>query len=122
MIRKPGPSSSRRPAAPAALLEPAGTGLLDYPRVDTHNQSTYFVYMKAVQITMDEDLLERLDSVDEVKKKGRSAVIRMVLAEWLRRKRSQAIDERYRVAYADGDPLGKDWAGWEEQGAWTSDT
>ena len=47
--------------------------------------------MKAIQITVDEGLLAKLDSDDEVKREGRSAVIRRALIEYLSKKRRSAI-------------------------------
>lgn len=32
--------------------------------------------------------------------------------------RKDEIDEQYRRAYADGEGLGPEWEGWEEQGVW----
>jgi metal-responsive CopG/Arc/MetJ family transcriptional regulator len=47
--------------------------------------------MKAIQVLMDEALLRRLDSDEEVQKHGRSAVLRRAAAEYLRRSRSRRI-------------------------------
>ncbi len=56
--------------------------------------------MKAVQVMFDETLLSQLDAELEVKKKGRSAVLRGLVAEYLERRRESAIDARYRKGYA----------------------
>ena len=74
--------------------------------------------MKAIQITIDEELLGRLDSTEEVAREGRSAVIRRALTEYLKRQRATQIRERYNLAYRDKDALGTEFSGWEEQGAW----
>lgn len=74
--------------------------------------------MKPVQITMDPKLLDRLDSEDEVKARGRSAVIREAVDAWLRQKKEQQIVAQYRAAYGDGGGLDDEWDGWEEQGSW----
>lgn len=74
--------------------------------------------MKAIQITMHPDLLARLDAQEEVRKQGRSAVIRAAVAAWLRQKREQEIAEEYRRAYGESGGLGPEWDGWEEQGTW----
>jgi metal-responsive CopG/Arc/MetJ family transcriptional regulator len=74
--------------------------------------------MKAIQITFDAALLEQLDADDEVKRDGRSAVLRRAVAEYLRRKRDDRIATAYRRAYAEGSALGDDFAGWEDEGAW----
>ena len=55
--------------------------------------------MKAVQVLFDEPLLKRLDADDEVRREGRSAVLRRAAAEYLRRRRASHISEAYRKAY-----------------------
>jgi predicted transcriptional regulator len=74
--------------------------------------------MKAIQITIDDELLRRLDGSDEVTREGRSAVIRRALTEYLNRQHARQIRERYNLAYRDKDALGTEFSGWEEQGAW----
>jgi metal-responsive CopG/Arc/MetJ family transcriptional regulator len=74
--------------------------------------------MKAIQILIDEPLLERLDADDEVKRDGRSAVLRRAAADYLRRRRARATAEAYRRAYAKGDGLGTDFGGWADEGVW----
>ena len=77
--------------------------------------------MKAVQITMDPELLARLDAEQEVKVRGRSAVIREAVATWLRQREERRIVEAYRRAYENTGDLGDEWEGWEEQGSWPDD-
>ena len=76
--------------------------------------------MKAIQITMDEALLRRLDETEEVQREGRSAVLRRAAAEYLERRRAARIRERYEKAYgSEGErDLGGEFEGWEEQGSW----
>jgi metal-responsive CopG/Arc/MetJ family transcriptional regulator len=74
--------------------------------------------MKAIQITMDEALLARLDADDEVRRDGRSAVIRRAADEYLRRRRRRAIANQYARAYGDGASLGEEFGGWEDEGSW----
>ena len=74
--------------------------------------------MKAIQVLFDEPLLRRLDSDEEVKCDGRSAVLRRAAAEYLRRRRSAKISEAYRQAYADRRGLGAEFADWENEGSW----
>jgi metal-responsive CopG/Arc/MetJ family transcriptional regulator len=75
--------------------------------------------MKAVQIMFDEDLLAKLDETSDVREKGRSAVLRELASEFLRRRREREIDAQYERAYAGvDDPLGKEFEGWEEEGVW----
>jgi metal-responsive CopG/Arc/MetJ family transcriptional regulator len=54
---------------------------------------------KAVQISMDTDLLEQIDRDPEVQEKGRSAFIRSAVELYLRAKRRRAIDEQIARAY-----------------------
>jgi metal-responsive CopG/Arc/MetJ family transcriptional regulator len=75
--------------------------------------------MKAVQVMFDEDLLAELDETADVREKGRSAVLRQLTSDFLRRRRRREIDAQYERAYAGvEDPLGKGFGGWEEEGTW----
>jgi metal-responsive CopG/Arc/MetJ family transcriptional regulator len=76
------------------------------------------MYMKAIQITFDEALLEELDATEEVRRHGRSAVLRRAVAEYLRRRRRYAVAESYRRAYGKEPGLGKEFEDWEDQGTW----
>ena len=74
--------------------------------------------MKAIQVTFEEDLLNDLDADDKVKAIGRSALLRQLAREYLRRERERRIDEQYARAYGDkggADPASTDW---EEDGDW----
>ncbi len=66
----------------------------------------------------DEELLKRLDSDGEVRRVGRSAVLRRAAAEYLRRSRRRRITHAYRRAYGSGEGLSDDFAGWTNEGAW----
>ena len=70
--------------------------------------------MKAIQITFDERLLAKLDSDEEVKREGRSAVIRRAVADYLRKKRRATIADAYRRAYGK-QPAELDLAGWAKE-------
>jgi len=74
--------------------------------------------MKAIQVMIDEALLASLDADDEVKRDGRSAVLRRALREYLLRRRSNRIAEAYRRGYAKEKGLGTELAGWPDEGAW----
>lgn len=76
------------------------------------------MYMKAIQITMDEELLRRLDATPEVQRDGRSAVLRRAAEEYLLRRQRAQVKERYQSAYGEGGGLGAEFADWEGQGAW----
>lgn len=74
--------------------------------------------MKPVQVMLDEELLRQLDATEEVKREGRSAVLRRAAADYLMRRRNQQIRERYRRAYGVEGGLDGEFAGWEDQGTW----
>jgi metal-responsive CopG/Arc/MetJ family transcriptional regulator len=74
--------------------------------------------MKAIQITLDEALLARLDADDEVRREGRSAVLRRAADEYLRKRRKRAIADQYAKAYGPRPGLGVEFGGWEDEGLW----
>jgi metal-responsive CopG/Arc/MetJ family transcriptional regulator len=74
--------------------------------------------MKPIQVMFDESLLARLDSTPEVRREGRSAVLRRATEEYLRDRRRREISDRYRSAYAGGEGLGEEFEGWEDEGVW----
>ena len=76
--------------------------------------------MKAIQVTMDNDLLAALDKDEEVRHRGRSAVMRQITREYLQRRQQAAISEQYRRAY-NKPGMPDDFAGWENQGSWPSE-
>ena len=74
--------------------------------------------MKAIQVTFDEALLERLDRNPAVRARGRSAVLREAAAEYLKRQDAEEIARRYRAGYCDTSPLDDELEGWAAEGAW----
>jgi metal-responsive CopG/Arc/MetJ family transcriptional regulator len=74
--------------------------------------------MKPIQILFDERLLRALDADEEVRKLGRSAVLRRAAAEYLRRSRSRRIAEQYRQAYSGEAQVSEELEGWASEGAW----
>jgi metal-responsive CopG/Arc/MetJ family transcriptional regulator len=54
---------------------------------------------RAVQISMDPDLLSRIDADPEVREKGRSAFIRSAVQLYLRAKQRQDLEARLAHAY-----------------------
>ena len=46
--------------------------------------------MRGIQVTFDEQLLEKLDD-EEMKRRGRSTVIRRAVADYLRKKRRATV-------------------------------
>jgi metal-responsive CopG/Arc/MetJ family transcriptional regulator len=73
--------------------------------------------MKAIQLTMDEELLEALDASEEVRREGRSAVVRRATAEYLQRSRRREIARQYREGY-QGENIGEELEGWTDEGVW----
>ena len=71
--------------------------------------------MKAIQITIDDRLLSRVDADPEVKRLGRSAVFRHAIDIYLRARRKRLVSNAYRRAYQRGGP-GGELEGWAEEG------
>ena len=68
--------------------------------------------MKAIKVTFDEALLERLDRYPAVQRQGRSAVLREAVADYLTRKEAEEIERRYREGYGAAPPTEfEGWAG-----------
>ena len=67
---------------------------------------------------IDEPLLRRLDADEEVRQRGRSAVIRRATTEYLRQRRARDVTEAYERAYGTDDGLGDEFKGWEDQAQW----
>ena len=75
--------------------------------------------MQAVRVMFDVELLAELDETPDVRRKGRSAVLRELISDFLRQRRSREIDAQYERAYAGvDDPLGQEFQGWEKEGVW----
>ena len=79
------------------------------------------MYMKAIQITFDEALLERLDRDPAVRERGRSAVLREAAAAYLVRKEAEVISDAYRAGYGDEAKIDADLDGWAGDGVWPRD-
>jgi metal-responsive CopG/Arc/MetJ family transcriptional regulator len=73
--------------------------------------------MKAIQVSFDEHLLRRLDADEEVRRDGRSAVLRRAAELYLARRRERRIAAAYRAAYGSSG-ADSELAGWEDEGAW----
>ena len=74
--------------------------------------------MKAIQVTFDETLLERLDSHPAVRKRGRSAVLREAARDFLRRREAEEVDRRYAAAYGGSDSVHTELRGWDQEAVW----
>ena len=67
---------------------------------------------------MDETLLRALDQDEEVRREGRSAVLRRAIGEYLERRRALQIASQYQAGYGESPGLGEEWEGWETEGQW----
>ncbi len=75
------------------------------------------MYMKkAVQVAIDEALLQRLDSYPEVRTRGRSAVLREAVADYLAKKEAEEIDRAYEAGYGAAPP--DEFDDWPDEAAW----
>lgn len=72
--------------------------------------------MKAVQVVLDDEVLAALDADDEVRRVGRSAVLRRAAAEYLARKRRERIRSAYQAAY--GAAPARELDRWADEGVW----
>lgn len=55
---------------------------------------------RPVQVSIDEDLLKRIDRDPETRRNGRSAVVRSALRLYLEAKRRRSVDAAIRRAYS----------------------
>jgi metal-responsive CopG/Arc/MetJ family transcriptional regulator len=77
--------------------------------------------MKQVQILMDEELLAGLDEDEEVRRAGRSKVLRRLVAEYLQSRREARLDAQYRDGYGDTLRVSEELDGWETEGSWPAE-
>ena len=87
-------------------------------RLDSTHSSTYIINMKPVQILMDEELLAGLDEDEEVRRSGRSKVLRGLVAAYLESRREARVDAQYRQGYGDALRVSEELDGWDEEGSW----
>jgi metal-responsive CopG/Arc/MetJ family transcriptional regulator len=73
--------------------------------------------MKAIQVTLDAALLERLDRDEEVRRDGRSAVLRRAADLYLKQRRRRTITDAYRRAYGKAG-VSEELEGWSDEGVW----
>ena len=76
---------------------------------------------KPVQISLEVELLERIDADPETRESGRSAFVRTAVRHYLREKARVAVDERIRGAYrGKADEMLAEIAGLMDRQAWPS--
>jgi len=76
------------------------------------------MYMKPVQVMFDESLLAELDADVEVRRDGRSAILRRAARAWLQRKRVAEVSRAYKLAYGGDTSIASELEDWDEQGTW----
>ena len=78
----------------------------------------YVIHMKAIQVSFDEALLDRLDRDPAVRQRGRSAVLREAAAAYLKHREAEEIAGRYQAGYGDVAALDDELDGWAGSGTW----
>lgn len=94
------------------------------PNINAHINMWYTanMAMQAIQVSMDEDLLKRIDEEPEVQERGRSAFIRSAVQLYLKAKRRHEIDDEIRRAYEGcADEMLDEVAGLVGSQAWPED-
>jgi metal-responsive CopG/Arc/MetJ family transcriptional regulator len=77
---------------------------------------------KPVQVSIDVELLRRIDADPETRKRGRSAFIRSAVSSYLSAKRKREIDSAITTAYAGkGAALSTEISGFVDSQAWPED-
>ena len=74
--------------------------------------------MKTIQISIDPELLHKIDNDEESKKNGRSAFLRQAVRFYLEQKRLKSISEKYRSGYSQGLAKNDDLSNWEDEQVW----
>lgn len=74
--------------------------------------------MKVIRITFDEALLDKLDLHTLVRERGRSAILREAVAEYLKRQDAEHVTCRYRAGYHDRPDPNDELEGWMGEGIW----
>jgi metal-responsive CopG/Arc/MetJ family transcriptional regulator len=78
--------------------------------------------VKPVQISIDVELLRRIDADPEARERGRSAFVRSAVASYLEAKRRLQVDAAIRTAYGEAaDDMAAELAGLMEAQTWPSD-
>ena len=67
---------------------------------------------------MDEELLAGLDEDEEVRRGGRSKVLRRLVSAYLESRREVRLDGQYQQGYGDKFRVSEELGGWGEEGSW----
>lgn len=83
----------------------------------THHMAT-----KAVQVSMDVELLRRIDAQPETRQRGRSAFVRAAIESYLRSEERRKIDDAISKAYGgEADAMLAEVDGLLDSQAWPDD-
>ena len=74
--------------------------------------------MKNIQITIDPELLHKIDNDEESIKIGRSAFLRKAVRYYLEQKKLRSISEQYRSGYTHESAKNDDLTSWEDEQVW----
>ena len=74
--------------------------------------------MRTIQMTLDDELVERVDEIVREQKTTRSAFTRKALRDAIKRARMQALEGKHRQGYALHPVNRKEFSIWEEEQAW----
>jgi Arc/MetJ-type ribon-helix-helix transcriptional regulator len=76
------------------------------------------VFMKTVQMTLDEDLVNAIDAVSKQLHTNRSAFTRMALREALARYDLKQLERKHRQGYEKDPVTADEFLVWEDEQAW----
>ncbi len=74
--------------------------------------------MKTIQITIEPELLHKIDNDEESMKNDRSAFLRQAVRYYLEQKRLKSISDKYRSGYTQGLAKDDDLTIWEDEQVW----
>jgi len=74
--------------------------------------------MKAIQISLDEGLLARIEATQEARDRGRSYFLRQAAEAYLRHLEQEEIRRGYEAGYDDPDRVAEEAAWPESEQAW----
>jgi metal-responsive CopG/Arc/MetJ family transcriptional regulator len=74
--------------------------------------------MRTVQMTLDEQLLRRVDRAVKETRTTRSSFVRLALNEALRRLQADRLEAKHRAGYLKNPVSANEFSGWEAEQKW----
>ncbi|MCX6350102.1 MAG: ribbon-helix-helix domain-containing protein [Candidatus Aureabacteria bacterium] len=74
--------------------------------------------MRTIQMTLDDELVSRVDRAVEDLHTSRSAFTREALRQAIRNLQTRGLEEKHRMGYARKPILKGEFAAWESEQAW----